>query len=194
MGLTKIDSFPFGQGKYLPVDYTGPASYATAGDTIGAINNMTGITALGLSTIDNVEGSSAFSVSGAYQIFTKPTGVGSRKTWTILWNGNGGVSGVVQLAAGTGMTPGVYTSTAATGGAGTNPVVAQIQVTVLTATTIGPIVVLNPGRGYTTLPTGFTVATGGTPPTFTVSGAVLGPVTAATNLSGETVRIAIIGR
>lgn len=193
MSDIKIDSFPIGAGKFLPVDHIGPASYLSSGEVLGSINNMTGITALGLSTIDLVLAGGS-SVSGAYSVQAQPTGAGSRKTWLLFWTGNGGVATVVQNVAGSGMTPGVYTSTAATGGSGAGAVAAQIQVTVLTATTIGPIVVLNSGRGYTTLPTGFTVATGGTPPTFTVTGSVLGPVAAGTDLHLETVRLGYVGR
>lgn len=189
MSDTKIDSFPFGAGKYLPVDHTGPASYAVTGDIIGSINNQTGITVLGLSTIDNVEGSGSYSVSGAYQVFAQPTGKGSRKTWILLWNSVGGVLTVVQNAAGTGMTPGTY-PLSASGGGGTG---FAGTVTVLTATTIATPVITSAGRGYTSAPT-ITAATGGTPVTFTVTVSAIGPVTAATNLSGETVRIAIIGR
>lgn len=173
-------------------DYTGPTSTLVTGDVIGVTNNLTGVTVAGLSAIDQIEGSGSFSVSGAYSIQAKPSGLGPRKTWNLFWNALGSVVSVAQNAAGSGMTPGTYTSTAATGGvAGTG---AQIQVTVLTATTIGPIVVLNGGRGYTTLPTGFTVATGGTPPTFTITGNTAGPVAAGTDLSAQTVRLSIIGR
>jgi hypothetical protein len=192
MSDTKIDSFPFGAGKYLPVDHTGPASYAVTGDVIGAINNMTGITVLGLSTIDNVEGSGSFSVSGAFQVFTQPTGRGSRKTWLLLWNSTGGVVSVTQNAAGTGMTPGTYPLVFAGGGGGTG---AAGTVTVLTATTIATPVITSAGRGYTTTPTASFTAVTGTPATLTVTNIVpAGPVPALTNLSAEVVRLAYIGR
>jgi len=173
-------------------DYTGPTSTLVTGDVIGVTNNLTGVTIAGLSAIDQIEGSGNYSVSGAYWVQVKPSGLGPRKTWNLFWNASGGVVSVAQNVAGSGMTPGTYISTAATGGVG--GVGAQIQVTVLTATTIGPIVVLNSGRGYTTLPTGFTVATGGTPPTFTITGNTAGPVAAGVDLSAQTVRLSIIGR
>lgn len=189
MALNKIDSFPFGQGKYMPVDYAGPASYLITGDPIGVNNNQTGIAALGLSTIDNIE-AAGFSISGAYQVFAQPTGKGSRKVWAMLWNGLGGVVSVTATA-GTGMTPGTY-PLVFTGGGGTG---AAGTITVLTATTVSAPVITSSGRGYTTAPTVTAPATGGTPPTFgtPVLNAV-GPVAAATDLSAETVRIAIIGR
>jgi hypothetical protein len=189
MSDTKIDSFPFGAGKYIPVDHTGPSSYAVTGDVIGTINNMTGITAVGLSTIDNVEGSGSYSVSGAFQVFAQPSGRGSRKTWILLWNSVGGVLTVVQNVAGSTMTPGTYPLTA-TGGGGTG---FSGTVTVLTATTISAPIITSAGRGYTSAPT-ITAATGGTPVTFTVTVSAIGPVAAATNLSAEVVRLAYIGR
>jgi hypothetical protein len=189
MSLTKIDSFPFGQGKYMPVDYTGPLSYLVTGDPIGVNNNQTGIAALGLSTIDNIE-AGGFSISGAYQVFAQPTGKGSRKVWNMLWNGLGGVTGVVQNAAGTGMTPGTYSLVFAGGGGGTG---AAGTVTVLTATTIATPVITSAGRGYTSAPTA-TFVPGGTAATLTVTAGTIGPVASTTNLSAETVRIAIIGR
>ena len=174
-------------------DYTGPSSYAITGDTIGVTNNLTGVDIAGLSAIDQIIGSGSATISGGYTLQFQPSGKGIRKTWKAFWSSNGAVTSVVQNAAGSGMTPGTYLSSAATGGA--NGSGAQIQVTVLTATTIGPIVVVSGGRGYTTLPTGFTVATGGTPPTFTVTGTIAGaPVVAGTDLSGETGRISLIGR
>jgi hypothetical protein len=195
MAFTKLPDYPGQIGGKLLIegDWTGPANYLGV-EVIGQVNNMTGQTIAGLGSIDQVLGSGSFSVSGAYQVFAQPSGAGPRKTWNLFWNGTGGVATVVQNAAGTGMTPGVYTSSAATGGAGAGATPAQIQVTVLTATTIGPIVVLNPGRGYTTLPTGFTVVTGGTAPTFTITGSVLGPVASGVNLSAEIVRLGILGR
>jgi hypothetical protein len=69
------------------------------------------------------------------------------------------VAGVVVLTQGSGQTPGTYL-VSATGGGGTGAI---IQVVVLTATSITATVV-NPGFGYTSVPT-FTLATGGTPGT-----------------------------
>lgn len=182
-------------GKVMVVgDYTGPSSYATTGDVIGVTNNLTGVSIAGLASIDQIEGSGSSSVSGLYGVSAQPSGLGSRKTWRLFWRQLGGVQTVVQNAAGSGMTVGgPYLSTAATGGTGGQG--AQISFSVLTATTIGPITVVSSGRDYSTLPTGFTVAaTGGTPPTFTVTGLTAGAVAAATDLSGQTVRLSIIGR
>jgi hypothetical protein len=103
MGDTKLDSFPIGAGKFIPVDHTGPASYTAGGETLGQINNQTGITAQGLSTIDAVEGSGSLSVSGNYSVRIQPTGSGSRKTFKALWfnAGNGAPQAGVPLSLGT---------------------------------------------------------------------------------------------
>jgi hypothetical protein len=97
-----LDSFPIGAGKLVPVDHTGPASYTTGGETLGTINNMTGmaLNAAGLSTIDAVEGSGSLSVSGSYWVMTQPTGSGSRKTFKLLWfTATAGVPSLTQVAA-----------------------------------------------------------------------------------------------
>ena len=74
------------------------------------------------------------------------------------------VQSVVQLVAGSGMTPGTYNVTTAGGGGTTQ---ATLQVVVLTATTIA-VTVLTPGAGFTSLPTATLTGTGGTPATLTV--------------------------
>jgi hypothetical protein len=67
------------------------------------------------------------------------------------------VYSVVQLVAGSGMTPGTYVISGS-GGGGSGAI---ISVVVATATTLGTITVVAPGSGYTSLPT-FTLAAGGT--------------------------------
>ena len=57
MSDTVLDRFTIGAGKILPVDHTGPASYTTGGETLGNINNMTGISVVGLGSLDMVLGS-----------------------------------------------------------------------------------------------------------------------------------------
>jgi len=86
MSDTRLALFTIGQGKAIPVDHKGPASYAgAAGETIGQINNQTGITAQGLSVLDAVLGSGTLSDSGNYSVIVQPTGTGERKTFTLLW-------------------------------------------------------------------------------------------------------------
>lgn len=133
--------------------------------------------------------------SGNYALSAFPIAAGqiragapspSQSGWAWIWqySGKQGVSSVVQNAAGTGMTPGTYALTA-TGGGGTG---FAGTVTVLTATTIAAPVITNTGAGYTSAPT-ITAATGGTPPTFTVTvAAASGNVANATNLSAEIVQ------
>lgn len=193
MGDTVLDRFTIGAGKLLPVDHTGPASYTSGGETLGAINNMTGISVVGLGSLDMVLGSGSLSESGSYEVKVQQTGLGSRKTFNLLWYyapTDGGVTDVVASGSPTGMTAGTY-ALAFSGGGGSG---AAGAITV-TATTVTSIVITDPGSGYTTPPT-VTAATGGTPPTLTASigGSGGTQVAAATNLSGETVRLAYVGR
>ncbi len=84
MADTKLNSFTIGQGRIVPDDHTGPASYAAGGETLGQINNMTGIAILGLGSISSVLACN-LSVSGNYQVLTQPTGTGERKTFKLIW-------------------------------------------------------------------------------------------------------------
>ena len=93
MADTKLDSFPIGAGKILPVDHTGPASYTAGGETIGTLNNLTGIAALGFGSFDSVEGAGGLSLSGNYFVRVQATGTGVRKTMKLLWyNASGGAT------------------------------------------------------------------------------------------------------
>lgn len=193
MGDTIIDRFPVGAGKLVPVDHTGPVSYTTGGETLGAVNSITGLAAVGLGTLDAVL-PTAISVSGNYSVAAQPSGTGSRKTFKLKWSTIAYTQGVTLVtgSGGTGMTVGTYalsftnTGTGGSGAAGT--------ITVLTATTY-TITVTNPGSGYTSAPT-VTASTGGTPPTLTATiGSVSGgEVSSGTNLSSETVRLVYVGR
>lgn len=99
MADTKLDSFPVGAGKLIPVNHSGPASYTTGGETIGTTNNQTGITVLGLGSIDMVLGSGSLSVSGNHWVVVQPTGNGARKTYKLLWfTATAGVPSLTQVA------------------------------------------------------------------------------------------------
>ena len=99
MGDTVLDRYTIGAGKIIPVDHTGPASYAgpTVGETLGTINNMTGISVVGLGSLDMVLGSGTFSESGNYQVFVQATGIGVRKTFTLFWFAVTYATGVLTL-------------------------------------------------------------------------------------------------
>lgn len=102
MADTILDRFTIGQGKILPVDHTGPASYTTGGETVGTLNNLTGIAILGLDSIDTILGSGSLSVSGNFWVVVQPTGTGVRKTYKILWfTATAGVPSLTQVSAAT---------------------------------------------------------------------------------------------
>jgi hypothetical protein len=84
MPNTNLAVFTIGQGKAIPMDHTGPASYTTGGETLGAINNQTGIAFQGLGTLDyvDVEGPT---LSGNYYVYVQTTGTGERKTFKLVW-------------------------------------------------------------------------------------------------------------
>ena len=192
MADTKLNVFTIGQGRLIPADHTGPASYTTGGETLGNSNLMTGVSILGLGSLDAVHACN-LSISGNYHVLTQPTGAGERKTFKLVWlfsgvNGQGVT--VVQNAAGIGMTAGLTVPIVFSGGTGSGAVG---TVTTLTATTIS-ISITNPGV-YTVAPTATISGTGGTPATLTVGLATVGAqVTTGVNLSGETVRLSYIGR
>ena len=101
MANTLLASFPTGQGKNLIVDHTGPASYATGGETIGSINNQTGISFLGLATLDFVDIQGP-SVSGNYAVISQGTGTGERKTSKLIWvTATSGIPSTTQVTNGT---------------------------------------------------------------------------------------------
>lgn len=101
MADTQIENFPVGAGKLIPVDHTGPASYTTGGETLGANNSQTGIALLGLSTIDAVL-VVGVSISGNYAVVAQPTGSGSRKQFKLLWvTATAGIPSTTQVTAAT---------------------------------------------------------------------------------------------
>lgn len=87
MSDTVLDRYTIGAGKIIPVDHVGPASYAgpSTGETLGNINNMTGISVVGLGALDLVLGSGTLSKSGNYYVLVQATGSGVRKTFTLFW-------------------------------------------------------------------------------------------------------------
>lgn len=194
MSDTILDRFTIGAGKLLPVDHTGPASYTTGGEPLGATNSITGIAAVGLGSIDIVLGSGNLSLSGNYQVAAQQSGLGSRKTFNLLWfyaTAQGGITGITS-SGGSGMTAGTYNLTIGAPPAGGVQATGTITVTTSTVTAIN---ITNPGKGYIAAPA-VSAATGGTPPTLTATVGVTSDtqVASGTNLSGETVRIAYVGR
>ena len=185
MGDTALNSYPIGGGKIIPVDHTGPKSYTTGGETLGTTNNMTGISVVGLGSLDMVLGSGSLTDSGTYYVFVQPSGTGSRKTFKLLWYtsvaGSGTFTGTPSVLTVTNTDP---TITTATGNPATAPVGVITGALAQTAGATGitgvqaPVLTM---ASYT--PAGTITATGG-----------LGEVSPGTDLSGETVRIGYVGR
>lgn len=191
MADTKLPNYParLGDVQLQMCDHTGPASYSVGGETLGAINNMTGITALGLGSLDGIWGSGSYSISGNYWIQAVLLGKGSRKTWKLVWNLQN--ASVTAVAITVGASPFAYTA------------LAEGTVTV----SGGTVSAISITRGATVVPTGVTAGvfplsqgdiitvTYSVLPTmnFIPSGTDT-EVNAGTNLSGETVRIGYLGR
>ena len=96
-----LSIFTIGQGKAIPVDHAGPKSYTTGGETLGSINNQTGITILGLATLDFVVCTDV-TVSGSYGAVVQPVGKGEQKTFKLVWvTATGGVPSSTQVTNGT---------------------------------------------------------------------------------------------
>src|ERR1700754_4410900 len=87
MADTKLPDYParLGDKQLVVVDHTGPASYVTGGETIGAANNQTGIAIQGMGALDLIIGTGNLTVSGTYSVTAQPSGTGSRKTWLLKW-------------------------------------------------------------------------------------------------------------
>jgi len=94
---TVLERYPVGGGKLVPVDHSGPASYPAGGETLGAVNSITGLAVVGLGGIDAVLGGGSFTESGNYWVSTQQTGTGSRKTWKLVWFAVTYVSEVLTL-------------------------------------------------------------------------------------------------
>lgn len=92
---------PIGQAKLIPTDHTGPVSYTTGGETLGQVNNQTGITLLGLAVIDIVIAVDN-TISGNYGVLVQPVGKGEQKTFKLIWvTATAGIPTSTQVTAGT---------------------------------------------------------------------------------------------
>lgn len=101
MADKQLGLYPAGQAKLIPVDHTGPASYVQGGETLGAINNQTGISTLGLAVIDIVIAVDS-TISGNYGLVVKPVGVGEQKTFKLIWvTATNGILSSTEVTAGT---------------------------------------------------------------------------------------------
>lgn len=189
MGNTAVKGYTDVWGKHgaAVYDHTGPASYLAAGEVLSQPSSF------GLRNFDFVVPMS-FTLSGNYQVFSQSSvaggsnGTKAKLRWFYAPTLTG-VSDIAIATAGSGQTNGTYVI-AATGGGGSGAT-AQI---VVAGGAVTQAAVLNPGNGYTSVPT-FTVVAGGTPGTLTATiGQVSGSeVVAGSNLSAETVRILAIG-
>lgn len=86
MSITRLADYPAHAGgkEIIVANVTGPASYVAAtGQPVGSVNAQTGISVLGLGSIDFINGSA--SISGTYSVVGQPTGTGSRKVWNLIW-------------------------------------------------------------------------------------------------------------
>jgi hypothetical protein len=187
MYLTLLPGYPDLIGRrFAWVGYgNGPTSYVATGDPVSLPTAHT--------FIDSIFGE-FLTVSGTYVVIPLISAVGPRPTWNLIWKyaTAGSVASVAQNVAGSGMTPGTYTVTTSGGGTGASQ--ATIQVVVLTATTIATPTVLNPGSGFTSIPTATLTGTGGTPATLTVTLSTIDAIVpAGANLSAQQVQIAGYG-
>lgn len=140
--------------------------------------------------------------SGTYHLSGQPIAAGqiragaaspSQSGWNWRWTYSSvgdpqGVDSAVIATAGSGQTNGVSTINGS-GGGGTGAVV---QITIAGGLLTG-VKVINPGTGYTSVPT-FTVAQGGTPGTLTATVGNIGgaEVGTGTNLANEVVQFGAI--
>lgn len=188
MGNTAVKGYTDVIGKHgLAIyDHTGPASYVTNGEKLTP-------QIFGLRSIDWAESMRSSSGALATIAISPPNGGGNATSIVLMWqySGTGSVASVTGTGQ-TGMTPGV-TVPIAFGAPAAGGVQATGTLTVLTATTFSTIIT-NPGSGYASAPTATVTGTGGTPPTLTAVLSVSGAQPASgTNLSGVSVRLALIG-
>ena len=103
MADTRLAEFTMGQGRAIPLDHAGPASYTTGGETFGNSNAMTGVTTQGLAVLDNVIGGP--SLSGNYFVYCIPSGTGERKTFKLVWvTATTGIPTTTQVTAAVSLT------------------------------------------------------------------------------------------
>lgn len=96
-----LDVYTMGQGRAVMINHTGPKSYTTGGETLGASNTQTGISMFGLADVDLILGGS-LSVSGSYWVMAQPVGTGTHKQWKLLWfTATAGVPSLTQVTNGT---------------------------------------------------------------------------------------------
>ena len=101
MSEKALSIFTIGQGKAIPTDHTGPKSYTTGGEVVGSVNNQTGITILGLATLDIVIAIDT-TISGNYGVIVQPVGKGEQKTFKLIWvTATAGIPGTTQVTAAT---------------------------------------------------------------------------------------------
>lgn len=101
MADTALATFTIGQGRYIPVDHSGPKSYTTGGETLGVSNSMTGVTTNGLGILDQVVVCSV-AISGNYAVYVQPVGKGERKTFKLIWvTATAGIPSATQVTAAT---------------------------------------------------------------------------------------------
>lgn len=180
-------------GKLLAiVDHAGPVSYVAGGETYSSLNLNRG----GFDWIDQM---STFGASSGNRVYNVSVGIpaGSQGSGTptvnLKWSFaavESGVNSIVITNAGTGYTPGTYTS-ASSGGGGTGAIV---QYTVAAGGTITAASVLNPGSGYTSVPTFAVAAPAGSAGALTATiGSISGvEVSPGTNLNSTYVRLMAI--
>lgn len=95
MSDTRLGLYTAGQGRVIPLDHTGPASYVTNGETLGSYNSQTGVTLQGLAELDAVIGGP--SKSGNYFVYAIPV---NQKQFTLVWvTATAGVPSATQVTA-----------------------------------------------------------------------------------------------
>jgi|ERR1700733_9521426 len=104
MANTTLGVYPAGAAKVITIDHTGPAVYPSGGETFGSINNQTGISVLGLATLDFVDPIGPTN-SGNFYVYAQATGTGSRKTFKLIWvTATAGIPSSTQATAATNLT------------------------------------------------------------------------------------------
>ncbi len=95
MADTRLGLYTAGQGRLVPLDHTGPTSYATGGETFGNQNSQTGISFQGLAELDAVIGGP--SKSGNYFVYAYPS---NQKQFKLVWvTATNGIPTTTQVTA-----------------------------------------------------------------------------------------------